>query len=151
MLPAPDRVGGALDERYELHAVIGDGAFGRVYRGLDRRLARVVAVKVIKPWWAEDSEWVERFQREAQLLARVSDPGVVQVFDFGDADEGPYYVAELVEGESLAQRLQRGPLRPAEAQAVAEQLCRALGSAHAQGVLHSAGKRANVLLTHHGE
>ncbi|HEV2924755.1 MAG TPA: protein kinase [Solirubrobacteraceae bacterium] len=151
MLRAPDLVGRALDERYELHAVIGDGAFGRVYRGLDRRLARVVAVKVIKPWWAEDSAWVDRFQREAQLLARVSDPGVVQVFDFGDADEGPYYVAELVEGESLAERLRRGPLRIAEAQAVAEQLCRALGSAHAQGVVHCDVKPANILLTHGGQ
>jgi serine/threonine-protein kinase len=151
MLRAPDLVGCALDERYELHAVIGEGAFGRVYRGLDRRLARAVAVKVIKPWWAQDSAWVERFQREAQLLARVSDPGVVQVFDFGDAEEGPYYVAELVEGESLAERLRGGPLPTADAQAVADQLCRALGSAHAQGVVHCDVKPANLLITHGGE
>ena len=65
---APDLAGCALDNRYELHAMIGEGAFGRVYRGFDRRLARTVAVKVIKPWWAEDEAWVERFQREAQLL-----------------------------------------------------------------------------------
>jgi hypothetical protein len=147
MLRAPDLVGSALDGRYELHAVLGEGAFGRVYRGLDRRLGRAVAVKVIKPWWAEDSAWVERFEREARLLARVSDPGVVQIFDIGHADEGPYYVAELVEGESLAERLLRGPLPPAEARAVAEQLCRALASAHAQGVVHCDVKPANVLLT----
>ena len=71
----PDLAGRALDGRYELHAVIGEGAFGRVYSGIDRRLARPVAVKVIKPWWAEDSGWVERFEREAQLLASVSGPG----------------------------------------------------------------------------
>jgi hypothetical protein len=147
MLRAPDLVGHALDGRYELHAVLGEGAFGRVYRGLDRRLGRAVAVKVIKPWWAEDSEWVERFEREARLLARVSDPGVVQIYDIGHADEGPYYVAELVEGESLAERLLRGPLAAAEARAVAEQLCRALASAHAQGVVHCDVKPANVLLT----
>ena len=146
MLTAPDLAGRALDDRYELHAVIGEGAFGRVYRGLDRRLARAVAVKVIKPWWAEDGAWVERFQREAQLLARVNDPGIVQIFDFGHAEEGPYYVAELVEGESLAERLRRGPLPVAEALAVAEQLCRALGSAHAQGVVHCDVKPGNVLL-----
>jgi eukaryotic-like serine/threonine-protein kinase len=147
MLRAPDLVGHALDGRYELHAVLGEGAFGRVYRGLDRRLGRAVAVKVIKPWWAEDSEWVERFEREARLLARVSDPGVVQIYDIGHADEGPYYVAELVAGESLAERLLRGPLAPAEARAVGEQLCRALASAHAQGVVHCDVKPANVLLT----
>ena len=151
MPQAPDLVGRALDGRYELHVVLGEGAFGRVYRGLDRRLGRAVAVKVIKPWWAEDSAWVERFQREAQLLARVNDPGVVQIFDIGHAEEGPYYVAELVEGESLAERLRRGPLPVAEARAVAEQLCRALASAHSQGVVHCDVKPANVLLAAGGK
>jgi serine/threonine-protein kinase len=151
MLRTPDLAGRALDGRYELHVVIGDGAFGRVYRGIDRRLERTVAVKVIKPWWAEDRAWVERFQREARMLARVSDPGIVQIFDIGDADEGPYYVAELVEGESLAARLRRGPLAVGDALAVAEQLCRALGSAHRRGVLHCDVKPANVLLAADGE
>jgi serine/threonine protein kinase len=150
MLRAPDLAGRALDGRYELHAVIGEGAFGRVYRGLDRRLARHVAVKVIKPWWAEDRAWVERFQREAQLLARVSDPGIVQIFDVGHAEEGPYYVAELVDGESLADRLRRGPLPVPDALAIAEQLCSALASAHAQGVVHCDVKPANVLLAPNG-
>src|SRR5271155_6261604 len=130
MLRAPDLAGHVLDDRYELHLLLGEGAFGRVYRGLDRRLGRAVAVKVIKPWWAEDSAWVERFQREAELLARVSDPGVVQIFDIGDAEEGPYYVAELVEGESLSARLLRGPLAVAEARDAAEQLWLGLARAH---------------------
>jgi eukaryotic-like serine/threonine-protein kinase len=150
MLRTPDLAGRALDGRYELHAVIGEGAFGRVYRGFDRRLAREVAVKVIKPWWAEDEAWVERFEREARLLARVSDPGVVQIFDIGHAEEGPYYVAELVEGESLAERLGRGPLAPEQARMVAEQLCHALASAHAQGVVHCDVKPANILLGRDG-
>ena len=147
---APDLTGRALDDRYELHAVIGEGAFGRVYRGLDRRLARTVAVKVIKPWWAEDTAWVERFEREAQLLARVSDPGIVQIYDIGHAKEGPYYVAEFVEGESLAERLLAGPLPVEEAREIAEQLCDALASAHAQGVVHCDVKPANVLLASDG-
>src|ERR1700704_3479191 len=107
---APDLSGCALDGGCELPAVIGEGAFGRVYRGLDRRLHREVAVKVIKPWWAEDSAWVERFEREARMLARVSDPGIVQIFDIGHAEQGPYYVAELVDGESLAERLRRSSM-----------------------------------------
>jgi eukaryotic-like serine/threonine-protein kinase len=150
MLQTPDLAGCALDGRYELHELIGEGAFGRVYRGLDRRLARPVAVKVIKPWWAEDEAWVERFQREAQLLARVSDPGIVQIFDIGHAEEGPYYVAELVAGESLAERLRRGPLPVADAMTVAEALCLALASAHAQGVVHCDVKPANILLAADG-
>jgi hypothetical protein len=144
---APDLSGSALDGRYELHALIGEGAFGRVYRGLDRRLARPVAVKLIKPWWAEDDAWVERFQREARLLARISDPGIVQIYDIGHADSGPYYVAELVDGESLAKRLRRGALGAAEARAIAEQLCHALAGAHAQGIVHCDVKPANVLIT----
>lgn len=147
---APDLVGSALDGRYELHELIGEGAFGRVYRGLDRRLHREVAVKVIKPWWAEDSVWVERFEREARLLARVSDPGIVQIFDIGHAEQGPYYVAELVAGESLAERLARGPMSLAEALSVAEQLCCALASAHSRGVVHCDVKPANVLLGEDG-
>ncbi len=151
MPTAPELVGRALDGRYELQEILGEGSFGRVYRGLDRRLGRAVAVKVIKPWWAEDSAWVERFEREARLLARVHDPGVVQIFDIGHAEEGPYYVAELVNGESLADRLRAGALEPEEARTVAERLCRALASAHREGVVHCDVKPANVLLTERGE
>jgi serine/threonine-protein kinase len=148
---APNLAGCALDHRYELYEVLGEGAFGRVYRGRDRRLGREVAVKVIKPWWAEDGAWVERFEREARLLARVSDPGVVQIFDVGHAEEGPYYVAELVHGESLADRLRDGPLAPEQARLIAEQLCRALASAHRDGVVHCDIKPANVLLSVDGK
>ena len=146
MLRKPDLCGRALDGRYELQVLIGEGAFGRVYKGIDLRLERPVAVKVIKPWWAEDSAWVERFQREAQMLARVSDPGIVQIYDIGHAEEGPYYVAELVEGQSLAERLRDGPLPWAQALEVAERLCTALASAHAQRIVHCDVKPANVLL-----
>ena len=147
---APDLTNIALDGRYELHAVIGEGAFGRVYRGRDRRLARWVAVKVIKPWWAEDPAWARSFEREAQLLASVNDPGIVQIFDVGSAPEGLYYVAELVDGESLADRLRGGPLAAAAAAEIAEQLARALASAHAQRVVHRDVKPANVLISHDG-
>ena len=147
---APDLSGCALDDRYELHAVIGEGAFGRVYEGRDRRLDRPVAVKVIKPWWTEDPDWVASFEREAQLLARVSDPGIVQIFDVGHAPEGLYYVSELVAGENLAARLRRGPVAPWEACAIAAQLCRALAHAHAKGIVHRDVKPANILLSTQG-
>jgi eukaryotic-like serine/threonine-protein kinase len=149
---APDLVGCALDGRYELHELIGEGTFGRVYRGYDRRLAREVAIKVIKPWWAEDPEWADSFGREAQLLARISDPGIVQIYDVGHADEGLYYVTELVDGESLGRRLRRvRRLSVSEACAIAEQLCRALEHAHAEQIVHRDIKPANVLLSRRGE
>ena len=147
---APDLSGCALDDRYELQAVIGEGAFGRVYRGHDRRLKRTVAIKLIKPWWAEDPEWAQSFEREAQLLARVSDPGIVQIFDVGHAPEGVYYVSELVEGESLAARLARGPIAAWDAAVIAQQLCQALARAHAQSVVHRDVKPANILITPEG-
>jgi eukaryotic-like serine/threonine-protein kinase len=147
---APDFSGVALDGRYELLAVIGEGSFGRVYRGRDRRLARLVAVKVIKPWWAEDPEWVISFEREAQLHASISHPGIVQIFDVGFAPEGLYYVAELVGGESLDVRLRRGRVTVSEAHDVAEQLASALAQAHEQRVVHRDVKPANVLIAPDG-
>ncbi len=149
---APDLAGCALDGRYELHELIGEGTFGRVYRGYDRRLARPIAIKVIKPWWAEDPDGAESFEREAQLLARVSDPGIVQIFDVGQAEEGLYFVTELVEGESLAARLKRGgPLAASDASGIAVQLCRALERAHAQHIVHRDIKPANVLISDRGQ
>jgi serine/threonine-protein kinase len=151
MRVAPDLVGCALDGRYELHELIGEGTFGRVYRGYDRRLARDVAIKVIKPWWAEDPDWADSFGREAQLLARVSDPGIVQIYDVGHAEEGLYYVTELVSGESLLHRLRRGGRLPAlEACEIAEQICRALEHAHAERIVHRDIKPANVLMSQEG-
>ena len=147
---APDLSGSALEDRYELCAVIGEGAFGRVYRAVDRRLERTVAVKLIKPWWAEDPEWARSFEREARILARLSDPGIVQIFDVGQGDEGLYYVSELIDGESLAERLRRGPLAPAVAAEIAAQLCRALARAHAENVVHRDVKPANIMLTRDG-
>src|SRR5947209_3182990 len=141
---APDFAGSALAGRYELHAVIGEGTFGRVYRGRDRRLQRAVAIKVIKPWWGEDPDWAGRFEREAQLLARVSHPGVVQIYDVGQSEEGLFYVAELVEGESLAARLRHGALPPREAARIGVALCRALDHMHRCGVVHGDIKPANV-------
>ena len=147
---APDLSGRALNDRYELHAVIGEGAFGRVYSGWDRRLERTVAIKMIKPWWAEDPDWAPNFEREARLLARISHPGIVQIFDVGKADEGLYYVSELVDGESLAARLKRGPIAPWEAAGIAEQLCKALAQAHAERVIHRDVKPANILISSEG-
>jgi serine/threonine protein kinase len=149
MAIAPDLRGAALDGRYELEELIGEGTFGRVYRGRDRRLQRAVAIKVVKPWWAEDPEWVAVFEREARLLARVNHPGIVQIHDVGHCADGLYYVSELVAGEDLAARLRRADragLDPAEARSLALGLCGALAGAHAAGIVHRDVKPANVLI-----
>src|SRR5579875_3020842 len=150
MAIAPDLRGAALDGRYELEELIGEGAFGRVYRGRDRRLERAVAIKVVKPWWAEDPEWVAVFEREARLLARVNHPGIVQIHDVGQCADGLYYVSELVAGEDLAARLRRAEglgLPAAEARSLALGLCAALEGAHAEGIVHRDVKPANVLIS----
>ncbi len=148
--PAPELSGLLLEGRYQLLTVIGEGTFGHVYRAIDRRLDRTVAVKLIKPFWAADPSWVRAFERESRLLARVNDPGIVQIFDVGNAPESPYYVTEFVEGESLADRLPGRPLDPWEACDIAEQLSRALGRAHSQRIVHRDIKPANVLISSTG-
>src|SRR3954453_13229237 len=105
MLRSPDLAGRVLDGRYELIELIGEGTFGRVYRGRDLRLERAGAVKVIKPWWAEDPVWLQRVAREARTLARLRHEGIVHIFDVGQPADSPYYVAELMEGGTLADRL----------------------------------------------
>jgi serine/threonine protein kinase len=140
-----------IGERYELRELIGEGTFGRVYRAWDRRLARAVAIKVSKAGEAADPQWLRRLEEEARTLARLGDPGIVQVFDFGTGPEGTYYVAELVEGENLARRLRRGLLGPREAVRIAERVARALGHAHAHGVVHLDVTPANILLGPRGE
>ena len=146
-----DLIGTLVDNRYELLSLLGEGAFGTVYLGQDRRLARIVAIKLIKPSWAEDPDWVQSFVQEARMLARVSDPGIVQIFDVGRGRQGPYYVAEFVDGESLASRLRRGPLQPRAACDLAAQLSRALGHAHEQRVVHRDVKPANILISARGQ
>ena len=150
---APEMTGSVLDGRYELHEIVGEGTFGRVYRGRDRRLDRIVAVKLIKPWWAEDPAWAETFEREARLLARLSDPGIVQIFDVGQAPEGFNGAPSRSRSTGRASRAcsSGADLDTSKACGIAEQLCRALASAHAQGIVHRDIKPANVLISAGGQ
>src|SRR4051794_40271519 len=133
----PDLTGKTLDRRYRLTSLIGQGGFGMVYAAEDERLGRRVAVKVIKPWWAEDPEWAGRFEEEARLAASLNHPGVVAVYDSGrDRRHGMFQVCEVVDGENLAERVRGRGLGPVAAAAVIASTLDALSAAHARGIVH---------------
>ena len=140
-------LGHVLSDRYELGPVLGQGGMARVHQGLDRQLGRQVAIKVLAPPFDRDREFVERFRREARAAAGLSHPNIVAVFDSGSDDGTNFIVTELVEGETLADRLRRdGPMPPADAVAVAVDIARALAAAHARGLIHRDIKPGNVML-----
>src|SRR5262245_3667450 len=123
----------------------------RVHRGLDRQLRRPVAVKVLAPPFDRDRAFVERFRREARAAAGLGHPNIVAVFDTGSDDGTHYIVTELVEGETLAQRIRRdGPVPADEAVAIGVDVARALAAAHERGVIHRDVKPGNVMLTPEG-
>ncbi len=137
---------------YELLGELGRGGMGVVYRARDRKLNRLVALKKIKNGSLANRQEQERFLREARIVAKLVHPGIVQIYEVGEetSDNGlplPFFVMELVEGESLAQRLERGKLDENETASLIETLARTIHAAHLQGILHRDLKPANVLLS----
>ena len=122
---------------------------GQVWRAHDTRLERTVAIKVIAPQLLDDPEFLVRFLREAQSIARISHPNVVSVLDFGEDQERPFLVMEYVPGEALSD-LTGAPMDPDRARAVMVQAAAAAGAAHEQGIVHRDIKPANILITEDG-
>jgi len=146
-VPPEPAVLAPLFPAYEIEALLGRGGMGAVYRARQRSLDRLVAIKLLPFELGVREDFAERFRREATALARLSHPHLVAVHDFGQADDGHYFmVMEYVDGSDLAARLRAGPLPHAEAVAVVRQVCDALEYAHAQGVVHRDIKPGNVLL-----
>ena len=136
-----------LGDRYRLGERIAAGGMGSVYRAVDETLDRRVAVKVLRRELADDPTFLERFRREARAAAGLAHPGVAGVYDYGELGGQPFIVMELVEGETLAERVAaRGSLPWAEAFAVGEQVARALAAAHTHRLVHRDVKPANILL-----
>jgi serine/threonine-protein kinase len=125
---------------YEITAPIGAGGMGEVYRARDTRLDRDVALKIIPETFASDPDRLMRFEREAKTLATLNHPHIAQIYGI----EASALVMELVEGEDLAQRLQRGPIPADEALPIARQIAQALEAAHATGIIHRDLKPANI-------
>jgi serine/threonine protein kinase len=135
---------------YEITAPLGRGGMGEVYRARDTRLGREVAVKVLPDHLSAQPEVRARFEREAKTVSSLSHPHICTLFDVGRHAETEYLVMELVDGESLAQRLERGPLPTSEVLRLGAQIADALGRAHRAGVVHRDLKPGNVMLSKGG-
>jgi TolB-like protein/Flp pilus assembly protein TadD/predicted Ser/Thr protein kinase len=135
---------------YTLVSLLGQGGMGDVYRARDTRLQRTVAIKVLQPHVADDHAARSRFEREARAVAALNHPQICTLYDVGREDGVDFLVMEFLEGETLAARLQRGPLRSDEVIQVAVQIASALESAHRRGVVHRDLKPSNIILTESG-
>lgn len=148
-------VGTMLDGRYRVDTPIATGGMSTVYRGLDVRLDRPVALKVMDSRYSGDSHFLTRFGREAKAVARLKDPGLVAVYDQGgggNAQEPPFLVMELIEGGTLRELLaERGPMPPHAVAAVLEPVLGGLAVAHRAGLVHRDIKPENVLISDDGE
>src|SRR4051812_23980209 len=146
-----DQVGRVLGGRYRLLAPIGTGASAHVYLADDTRLRRRVAVKVLHAALADDQAFLRRFQAEAEAVAALRHPHIMNVYAHGDDDGSPYLILELLSGGSLRSVLQRGQrLSPSQALLVGLEAGRALEYAHRRGLVHRDIKPANLLFDEEG-
>jgi serine/threonine-protein kinase len=145
-------VGVLLDGRYRVAAKIATGGTSTVYRGVDVRLDRPVAVKVMDARYARDEQFLTRFRLEARAVARLKDPGLVAVYDQGLDARHPFLVMELIEGGTLRELLaERGPMPPYAVAAVLRPVLSGLAAAHRAGLVHRDVKPENVLISDDGE
>jgi serine/threonine protein kinase len=135
---------------YEVLSFLGAGGMGEVYRGLDTRLKREVAIKILTAEWARDADQVHRFKREAELLATLNHPRIAQIYGFEEAGETACLILELVEGETLADEIKRGPVELGRALQIALQITEALEAAHEREIIHRDLKPANIKITPDG-
>jgi len=135
---------------FEIIAPVGAGGMGEVYRARDAALGRDVAVKVLPVAFSEDADRLRRFKQEAQAAAALNHPNILTIYHVGEHDGAPYIVSELLEGETLRQRLQAGPLPVRKVIDYSIQVVRGLAAAHNKGIVHRDLKPENIFLTKDG-
>ncbi len=135
---------------YEIVGQVGAGGMGEIWKARDTRLGREVAIKVLPPGLAADPDRLRRFEQEARTVASLSHPQILAIFDVGTHEGAPYLVTELLEGETLRERLAAGPLPVAKALDFAAQVARGLAAAHGKGIVHRDLKPENIFLTADG-
>src|SRR5215468_1722739 len=135
---------------YEVTSRLGEGGMGVVFRAHDTKLQRDVALKLLPDHFANDPERLARFQREAQVLASLNHPNIGQIYGLEDSTSQRCIVMELVEGDTLRERLNRGRISMDEALDVANQIALALEAAHEKGIIHRDLKPANIKITPDG-
>jgi eukaryotic-like serine/threonine-protein kinase len=135
---------------YEVVSSLGAGGMGEVYRAHDSRLGRNVAIKVLPATLASDPSLRQRLEREAKAISKLSHPNICALHDIGQQDGIVFLVMELVEGETLEQRLHKGPLSPEQAISYGAQIADALSRAHKLGFIHRDLKPSNIMLTKTG-
>src|SRR5215471_11574032 len=135
---------------YEIQAPIGAGGMGEVYRARDSRLERIVAIKVLPPHLSSSEEMRQRFEREAKTISQITHPYICALYDVGREGETEFLVMEYLEGESLADRIARGPLPTEQLLRYGIEIADALDKAHRLGIVHRDLKPGNVMLTKGG-
>src|SRR5215831_14377201 len=135
---------------FEILALVGAGGMGEVYRARDSRLDRTVAIKVLPSEVAADPELRERLEREARSISKLSHAHICTLYDIGHQDGTYFLVMEYLEGETLAQRMHRGPLPVSLLLQYATEIANALDNAHRQGIIHRDLKPGNIMLTRSG-
>src|SRR5437868_12963797 len=133
--------------RYEIRAKIGEGGMGEVYRARDEKLNRDVAIKVLPVSLSQDGDRLRRFEQEAQAAGALNHPNILAVYDVGTHDGAPYIVSELLEGESLKDRLNDGPIAQRKTIDYAAQVTHGLAAAHEKGIVHRDLKPDNLFVT----
>src|ERR1700733_1719063 len=132
---------------YDLQSLLGAGGMGEVYRARDARLNRVVAIKVLPATFSADAARLQRFMQEARSAAALNHPNILSIFDIGEECGAPYIVSELLEGQTLRERIRSGPLSSRKAIDYALQVARGLAAAHEKGIVHRDLKPENLFIT----